>query len=520
MLKARREAPRPRRARRQPPPAVRRPRLPPGRRRGSTTPRCCPPFRRVIFDEAHNVEKAATSFFSQSFYRFSLMRYLNRLHRRRKGRVTGLVPTPREDLGQQRASKGVPGLIARVRETAEALDARCARPDGRGGDDPPRAGPCPRLAEAAGRLLADLSSSIRELVEAFAEAVEKAGGEGASRRGGERRCGSAGCSSPGCRDRGRLRPVPRGRDRRERHLLDGGAARRRGRESRSAAGAPGDHAPRRSGRSCARPCTSRCRTVVFTSATLTVAGSFSYWAGRIGLGRRAARGRRTGSRCSARFPSPFDYRENVLLGVPTDAPAPDAPGHREFLVAVPQRRRLLASRGAGLVLFTSYALLREMHEAVRAGARRARASVSCARERRTGRACSSRSAHETLERALRHRLVLGRGGRAGGDAAGGGAVPAALPRALGARAEGRMAAIEADGGNPFVELSLPDAVVRMRQGFGRLMRRHDDQGRGAGPRFTDRDQAVRRGVPRIAAAHPRAIGPAAEVLAAVNGFFG
>lgn len=40
----------------------------------------------------------------------------------------------------------------------------------------------------------------------------------------------------------------------------------------------------------------------------------------------------------------------------------------------------------------------------------------------------------------------------------------------------RMAAIEERGGNPFAELSLPDAVVRLRQGFGRLMRRHDDRG--------------------------------------------
>ena len=40
----------------------------------------------------------------------------------------------------------------------------------------------------------------------------------------------------------------------------------------------------------------------------------------------------------------------------------------------------------------------------------------------------------------------------------------------------RMAAIEMRGGNPFGELSLPDAVVRLRQGFGRLMRRNDDRG--------------------------------------------
>ena len=39
-----------------------------------------------------------------------------------------------------------------------------------------------------------------------------------------------------------------------------------------------------------------------------------------------------------------------------------------------------------------------------------------------------------------------------------------------------MEVIQERGGNPFYELSLPDAVVRLRQGFGRLMRRQDDRG--------------------------------------------
>ena len=40
----------------------------------------------------------------------------------------------------------------------------------------------------------------------------------------------------------------------------------------------------------------------------------------------------------------------------------------------------------------------------------------------------------------------------------------------------RMEAIEERGGNPFAELSLPDAAMRLRQGFGRLMRRSSDWG--------------------------------------------
>ena len=40
----------------------------------------------------------------------------------------------------------------------------------------------------------------------------------------------------------------------------------------------------------------------------------------------------------------------------------------------------------------------------------------------------------------------------------------------------RMDAVEKRGGNPFMELSLPEAVIRFKQGFGRLMRRHSDRG--------------------------------------------
>jgi ATP-dependent DNA helicase DinG len=42
--------------------------------------------------------------------------------------------------------------------------------------------------------------------------------------------------------------------------------------------------------------------------------------------------------------------------------------------------------------------------------------------------------------------------------------------------QARMDSLKAEGRNPFYELSLPDAVVRLRQGFGRLMRRQDDRG--------------------------------------------
>ncbi len=102
------------------------------------------------------------------------------------------------------------------------------------------------------------------------------------------------------------------------------------------------------------------KTVLFTSATLTVAGSFSFWAGRIGLSGSIGR-----EPLFQSFPSPFNYGEHVLLGVPTDAPAPDSLKHKEFLARF-IAKALLKSRGAGLVLFTSYSLLRDVYAAVSA----------------------------------------------------------------------------------------------------------------------------------------------------------
>jgi ATP-dependent DNA helicase DinG len=204
--------------------------------------------------------------------------------------------------------------------------------------------------------------------------------------------------------------------------------------------------------------------------------------------------------------------------VPTDAPAPDAPRHREFLSRF-LGRALLASRGAGLVLFTSYSLLREMYTAVqpelsRAGIRlmkqgdedRARLLDSFRAERSSVLFATDSfwegvdAPGDTLQIVILCRL------------------PFRVPTEPILRA--RMAAIEARGGNPFGELSLPDAVVRMRQGFGRLMRRQDDTGVVLilDPRIVTKQygEVFLESLP----AARRVIGPSTEVLREVALFFG
>ncbi len=333
---------------------------------GFDDPAVLPPYRRVIFDEAHNVEKAATSFFSRSFNKFSLMRYLNRLHRRRKGRVVGLVPMLAKISGLP--LKGVPGLIASVREAADALDERCAGLMGEEGSFLLEPSSCNVFLDEGAEALADLSASIRAITESLTDAVDRA----SAKSGKETENLSWECrvqlnrlsEAAGIADRFRAAEIAgndvfwmealRGSGQRgTKDAGPGGASREPSRSAARLVITPLDIGPM-----MREAVYGPLPTVVFTSATLTVADSFAYWAGRIGLDARAGREVTTGV-----FPSPFDYRSNVLIGVPTDAPAPDAPGYRAFLAKF-LGEALAASRGGALVLFTSRALLREMHEAV------------------------------------------------------------------------------------------------------------------------------------------------------------
>ncbi|MDR1636174.1 MAG: ATP-dependent DNA helicase DinG, partial [Treponema sp.] len=82
-----------------------------------------PPYTRVIVDEAHTVEGAATSFFSKEFSRLGIYRQLGRLYRRRRTQRSGLllrvaVLARMEDKPDEGAA-----IIDGIRETVEALDA-------------------------------------------------------------------------------------------------------------------------------------------------------------------------------------------------------------------------------------------------------------------------------------------------------------------------------------------------------------------------------------------------------------
>ena len=219
---------------------------------GFDDPAVLPPFRRLVFDEAHNVEKAATSFFSQSFYRYLVLRFLGRLLRRRKGKVTGHFPLLVRRLKGSDLATRVPELIQAVQGRAEELDDSLLALLG---DEPAHlldAGTMPAFRDVAAGGLGNLSFAIRELAEAFDDVFEAFEDEG--RPPGPR--GDAPTPEQAalwdCRVQlTRLSGIADVADRfrtgepgRERHLLDRDdtGPPRRARGAPGLLGAPGDHA--------------------------------------------------------------------------------------------------------------------------------------------------------------------------------------------------------------------------------------------------------------------------------------
>lgn len=209
--------------------------------------------------------------------------------------------------------------------------------------------------------------------------------------------------------------------------------------------------------------------IVLTSATLALGRRFDYFAKRIGLDQVDPR--RVETRA---IPSPFDYERQALLAIPKDLPEPGEGGYEdacaEALLALAQ-----ASGGRAFFLFTSYGALERAHARL-AGPVRALGFTPLKQGETTRRRLVERFRQEAPAV-----LFATDSFWEGVDVRGGALRLVAIAR-LPFRVpsepiqEARAEAIAARGGDPFRELAVPQAVLKLKQGFGRLIRAHTDRG--------------------------------------------
>ncbi|TNE47538.1 MAG: DEAD/DEAH box helicase [Deltaproteobacteria bacterium] len=256
--------------------------------------------------------------------------------------------------------------------------------------------------------------------------------------------------------------------------------------------------------------------VVFTSATLaTDSKDFSYFSGRLGIDRLEH-----GRSSSATFASPFDYSSQSLVGIPKDIPAPYDASFKMVITDVIMEA-LRISDGRAFVLCTSFQLLRYLHNEL---APRLLEEMGI-RSLKQGEA----PRHTLLQEKINDpRSVLfgtdsfWEGVDVRGDALSN-VILTRLPFRVPSEPliEARVEAIEARGENPFVKYTVPSATIKFKQGFGRLIRSRMDRGTVLilDKRVVEKSYG-KRFLNALPEACPRVVGSRQQVMEAFQAFHG
>lgn len=269
-------------------------------------------------------------------------------------------------------------------------------------------------------------------------------------------------------------------------------------------------------------------TTIVTSATLAAGGrvqnalrdvasaptaDFGFLASRLGLTEPDVTPR------TGLYPSPFRYREQALLAIATDVPAPnvDAAGHQ--IASARLALDLAAAADGGMfVLFTSHRDVRAMATELRARGADRRWPLLVHGE-------DGRDALLARFRECGRAVLLGTASFWEGVDVPGDALRALMLAKLPFRVPSEpitaahCEAIASRGGDAFVEYMLPHATLRLKQGFGRLIRSGTDRGVVviADPRIVTK--AYGRGLLDGLPGARRKIGPWSEVVNDVRAFF-
>ena len=204
-------------------------------------------------------------------------------------------------------------------------------------------------------------------------------------------------------------------------------------------------------------------TVVFTSASLAVAESFDYFKRGVGLGQL--------STYEMVLASPFDYLSQALLCLPTDLLELSDPGFCEQVVSI-VAEVAESIQGRTLVLFTAHQQLREVADRLRP--RLARSNLRVLAQNLDG---TRRQLLSDFQQNART-VLLGTSSFWEGIDVPGDALSCVVIVRLPFKVpnDPLQLARSATLADPFAQLALPEAVLRLKQGFGRLIRRRSDRG--------------------------------------------
>lgn len=487
-----------------------------------------PPYRYLVLDEAHNAEEAATTHLATRVTRRGLYRLLSRLEMRGKGVLTDLerqlrAHPDRGSAGEllERISDRLRPALSEARNRLEPLVATLESYLEREGEDPVRLGGEPGrepVEEAdvregldgvttAFRILAREASELRGRLledEAWAESLE---GRLLDLRSIHNRLVSAADGLKRVLDAG-----------------ESGGSLVRWMETRKVRFGSGANlilsaAPIEVGPILREDLFLRLEAALLTSATLTTRVGFEYIRGRLGL-EPSDRLEEEGLVVEERtVMSPFDFSSQSVLGVPTDLAGPLGQADAFAVETARIVRDLAATTGGGIfVLFTSHRALRDV-----AGVLEGDAGVLPGPVFVQGEAPRARLLAGFIESG--RAILLGTASFwEGVDVPGEplrGLILQKLPFQVPTEpvVAARMEAIQAQGGDPFWLYSLPEAALRLKQGFGRLIRTQED--RGAVLLLDDRILTRRYGLylRQSLPEAPLAKGPWAELRRGLRAFY-